>query len=174
MVHERAEQEWISYCLTGLSAYALATETATATPATNGSFHSVAEKRLSEVEGFIDLAGANYSVKLSMLSASSLFSFQLLCISAFLYDNHRFWSINFNLRPRDVALIYDTLEPIGFFHQCNKCCSCRKCTLHDDETIGWGTMKGNERKAKWKRDVLHMIKICLYDHGIFFSIVAVY
>lgn len=35
-------------------------------------------------------------------------------------------------------------------------------------------MKGNERKVKWKRDVLHMIKICLYDHGIFFSIVAVY
>lgn len=140
MVHERAEQEWISYCLTGLSAYALATETATATPATNGSFHSVAEKRLSEVEGFIDLAGANYSVKLSMLSASSLFSFQLLCISAFLYDNHRFWSINFNLRPRDVALIYDTLEPIGLFHQCNKCCSCRK----------WWNNRLRDYEREWK------------------------
>lgn len=31
-------------------------------------------------------------------------------------------------------------------------------------------MKGNEREAKWKRDVLRMIKICQYDHGIFFSI----
>lgn len=35
-------------------------------------------------------------------------------------------------------------------------------------------MKGNERKVKWKKDVLYMIKICLYDHGICFSIIVEY
>ena len=109
MVHERAEQEWISYCLTGLSAYALATETATATPATNGSFHSVAEKRLSEVEGFIDLAGANYSVKLSMLSASSLFSFRLLCISTFLYDIFTDFDRSILIYVHEALLSFTTL-----------------------------------------------------------------
>lgn len=65
---ERAKQEWISYCLVRLYRPTLAQATAIATPLMNGSFHSVAEKRLSGVEGFVDLA--NYSVKLSILLAN--------------------------------------------------------------------------------------------------------
>lgn len=73
----------------------------------NGSFHSVAEKRLSGVEGFIDLGSANYSVKLSVLLANYFrpsFSVRFLLLSFLFFPplclvTDRFWSINFNPCP---------------------------------------------------------------------------
>lgn len=92
---ERAKQEWISYCLVRLYRPTLAQATAIATPVMNGSFHSVAEKRLSGVEGFVDLA--NYSVKIvQLLLANYPLFFCFLLFPSISPSGYRFWSIDFN------------------------------------------------------------------------------